>query len=191
MLNAICNFFVNTLDKCLSDAHAPICIKLQIDNSIITSDLLAKSNALQTNLLNENVKKPYSKYESDNCIRYRSKWMSEYIDIYRDSSSNDELYELNEKMHALLNNEVSQPEVNKITAELCNLLCTSGKKAGVCKEFRQNQKVNSTERRHNTHVNKWFTNSCEIARSEYLDFKNKLKLVQNTSNEHDLLVVGY
>ena len=114
--------------------------------------------------------------------------MSESIDIYRDSFSNDELYELNEKMHALLNNEVSQPEVNKITAELCNLFYTSGKKAGVCKEFRHNQKVNRTERRHNTHVNKWFTNSCEIARSEYLDLKNKLKLVQNTSNKHDLLL---
>ena len=62
LLNAICNFFVDTLDKCLSDAHAPICIKLQIDNSIITSDLLAKSNASQINLLHENVKKPYSKY---------------------------------------------------------------------------------------------------------------------------------
>ena len=50
--------------------------------------------------------------------------MSESIDIYRDSFSNDELYELNEKMHALLDNEVSQPEVNKITADLCNLLYT-------------------------------------------------------------------
>ena len=135
MLNAISNFLVDTLDKYLSDAHAPVCIKLQIDNSIITSDLLAKSNALQTNLLNEKVKKPFSKYGSDNCIRYRSKWMSEYIDIYRDSLSNDELCELNEKMHALLDNEVSQPELNKITAALCNLLYTSGKKAGVCKEF--------------------------------------------------------
>ena len=48
--------------------------------------------------------------------------------------------------------------------------------------------MNRTERRHNTHVNKWFTNSCEIARSEYLDLKNKRKLVQNTSNEHDLLL---
>ena len=57
-------------------------------------------------------------------------------------------------MHALLDNEVSQPEVNTITADLCNLLYTSGKKAGVCKEFKQNQKVNRTERRHNTHVNK-------------------------------------
>ena len=64
--------------------------------------------------------------------------MSESIDIYRDSFSNDELYELNEKIHALLNNGISQPEVNKITAELCNLLYTSGKKVGVCKEFRQN-----------------------------------------------------
>ena len=82
LLNAISNFFVDTLDKCLSDAHAPICIKLQIDNLIITNELLAKSNALQTNLLNKKVKKPYSKYESDNCIRYRSKWMSESIDIY-------------------------------------------------------------------------------------------------------------
>ena len=90
-------------------------------------------------------------------------------------------------MHALLVNEVSQPEVNEITADLCNLLYTSGKKAGVCKEFRQNRKVNRTERRHNTHVNKWFTNSCEIARSEYFYLKNKLKLVQHTSNEHDLL----
>ena len=35
------------------------------------------------------------------------------------------------------------------------------------------KKMNRTERRHNTHVNKWFTNSCEIARSEYLDLKNK------------------
>ena len=26
------------------------------------------------------------------------------------------------KMHVLLDNEVSQPEVNKITADLCNLL---------------------------------------------------------------------
>ena len=93
---------------------------MQIDNSIITSDLLAKSNTVQTNLLNEKVKKPYSKYESDNCIRYRSKWMSESIDIYRDSFSNDELYELNENMNALLDNEVSQPEVNKITADLYN-----------------------------------------------------------------------
>ena len=48
--------------------------------------------------------------------------------------------------------------------------------------------MNRTERRHNTYVNKWFANSCEIARSEYLDLKNKLKLVQHTSNEHDLLL---
>ena len=33
LLNAISNFFVDTLDKCLSDAHVPVCIKLQIDNS--------------------------------------------------------------------------------------------------------------------------------------------------------------
>ena len=162
----------------------------KIDNSIITSDLLAKSNALPTNLLNEKVKKPYNKYGSDNCIRYRSKWMSASIDIYieRDSFSNDELYEPNEKIHALLDNEVSQPEVNKSTADLCNLLYTSGKKAGLCKKFRQNQKVNRTKRHHNTHVNKCFTNSCEIARSIYLDLRNKLKLVPHTSNEHDLLL---
>ena len=60
--------------------------------------------------------------------------------------------------------------------------------AGVCKEFGQNQKVNRTERHHNTHVNKWFTNSCEITRSEYVDLKNKLKLVSHSSNEHDLLL---
>ena len=48
--------------------------------------------------------------------------------------------------------------------------------------------MNRTERRHNTHVNKWLTNSCEIARSEYLYLKNKLKLAQHTSNEHDLIL---
>ena len=91
-------------------------------------------------------------------------------------------------MHALLDNEVSQPEVNKITVNFGKLLYTSGKKTGVCKEFRRNKKMNRTEGRHNTHVNKWFTNSCEITRSEYLDLKNKLTIVPHTLNEHDLLL---
>ena len=30
LLDAISNFFVDTLDKCLSDAHPPICTKLQM-----------------------------------------------------------------------------------------------------------------------------------------------------------------
>ena len=53
LLNVISNFFIDTLDKCFSDAHTPVCIKLQIDNRTIASDLLAKSNALPTNFLNE------------------------------------------------------------------------------------------------------------------------------------------
>ena len=65
-------------------------------------------------------------------------------------------------MHALLDNEVSQTEVNKITADSCNLFYAFVNKAGVCKEFRQKQRVNRTEKRHNTHVNKWFTNGSQM-----------------------------
>ena len=49
-------------------------------------------------------------------------WLNLLID--GDSFSSDELYELNVTMYALLDNEVSQPEVNKGTADLCNLLYT-------------------------------------------------------------------
>ena len=171
IFSKITDFNVDIYDKCLSDSHSPICITIRCYP-----------------IVQPNTVEDISIQKAVNSIRYTSKWNPESTDKYRDSFSNHEMCQLGEELQILPEGCVSQSQINAITESMCSLFYKAGEKAGVCRIFKHKQKVVKTKRRHNKVVNKWFTDTCEIARSEYLDIKNMLRSKHSLEERNTLLI---
>ena len=149
LLSCIAEFSVDTFDRCMSDVHSPICLKLKnvpiVENAPI--------------LLNENYKK----------IPYKAKWNPELKSQYKNAFAEGDLTRLSENISQLSTNPTKE-EIEKIVSDLTSVIVTSAKDVGLCK------KVPSKNAKPRKSPSKpWFNQECENKRKSFFTAKNAVR----------------
>ena len=163
----IVDFYVDVLDKCLSDVHCPICLEMSFKTSA--------SNR------NDNVNLYNSKYVKEKNTTCR--WKNDLGNQYTLSYETESIVKFQEQLHCIMYrlSYVSQEMIDVLYEDMKSLFINPARKVGIYKEFKNNSKsVTKKSRRHGKKT--WFNNECEMLRNQYMSIKNSLK-PENASDQ--------
>ncbi len=175
LMPIISDFYIDSLDKCLSDAHCAICVSLRCGTG--------KSN-YKTPVVNANQECDASEHVIDtNHKSVKTVWDNNLKAHYAEAFKPDDIAKLDVKIEHLDINHINQAELDTLTKELCKMCIDSAKQIGVTKEVRDPQKPN----RNNTTPKKpWFDILCQNKRSEYFRVKNRLRKIHTLEAKAEL-----
>ena len=155
LLPSVKNFYIDKLDKCLSDIHSPICLE-------ISFKMGQKNKIDQSNV-----------YEK---LKFRSFWKPELKDDYISAFSNEDIIKSYINLVSIqpVGPHTTQDQVDNLTTELSNIYLEPAKTTGLCK------KVSKGGRQPRKNPKKpWFDNFCSDKRKLLMKSKNKVLKAKN------------
>ena len=158
LLPQIREFSVGKVDKCLSDVHCPISLRLEQSNC-------ATAYESPPDITEE----PTTDHTT-----FKKQWIPENKFDFHNSFDSEEILLLNSEIRNLIDQQVDQNSLDNVSSKLANLFISSAQQAGMCKKPKKSKK------KARKHPNKpWFNSECETQRQNYLDFKNSIPFTRD------------
>ena len=168
LLPMISDFEVDTFDNCLSDVHCPLNVYLTY-NPVTPSHVIQQGN---DKMYDESES---SEAEADN-NDLRFEWDKEKADKFTACLNNVDLTSLKSDLLVLEDN-ISQSNVDNFCKKLCNVFIVNATEAGACKNIKKCTKAKKSK---NKHAKPWFDKDCYERRLQYYKTKNQLKKIANS-----------
>ena len=148
LLPNISGFQVDILDKCISDVHSAIQLKLQFPSLLV--------GGLQKHASAEFPSSSMTIMNWENCkaTDYKGNFNMSEIDRFKQT------------ICGVRNTEPSQESIDSIASDLSSLLTVPAQECGMQRNVRHT--------RRKTKENQWFNKECHEKRREYLCYKNKV-----------------
>ena len=147
---SVLDFYIDKFDSCMSDAHLPVCVTLEV-----------KQEAKKVQDL------PDLKYDT---LDYRASWKNEKKIDYQQAFSSEKILLLSEKItNQSLLATITQEEIDQLTSELTDIIIEPAKQVGLCKKIRKSNKTPRVNPRKS-----WFNEACETSRRNYFKAKNSI-----------------
>ena len=165
----IIDFYVDVLDKCLSDVHCPICLEMSFKTST--------SNRNDNVTLYNNSK--YVKEKSTTC-----RWKNYLGNQYTLSYETESIEKFQEQLHCIMYrlSYVSQEMIDILYEDMKSLFINPPRKVGIYKQYENNSKT--VPKNLEDMAKPWFNNECEMLRKQYMSIKNSLK-PENASDQQN------
>ena len=155
LLPCIKNFDVGQLDKCLSDAHCPISVSLNLTSQVQPASDFSPDRP-----------EDYVEIKTN----FTKRWIPENKSDFFTSFDENEITALNEHISSLNSEELDQNSLDSISNKLAKLFISTAQKVGMCRKFKK------SKRKPRKHPNKpWWNSECESERKKYFNFKNSFK----------------
>ena len=150
LLDCISDFYVDTFDRCMSDVHSPICLKINLPFSAINASLACGQ-----------------KYEK---LLFTSKWKPELKEQYQNMFQGIDIANLSERTARLfMLPNPSKFEINQLVADLTSVILKPAKSIGLCKKVSKiSRKPRQSPRQ------SWFDANCEQKRNIFFKAKNSV-----------------
>ena len=168
LLPMISDFEVDTFDNCLSDVHCPL-------NVYLTYNPVTPSHVIQQENDKAYDESESSEAEADN-NDLRFEWDNEKADKFTACLNNVDLTSLKSDLLVLEDN-ISQSNVDNFCKKLCNVFIVNATEAGACKNIKRSTKAKKSK---NKHAKPWFDKDCYERRLQYYKTKNHLKKIANS-----------
>ena len=168
MLPYISDFYVDLLDKCLSDCHSPICLTLNFETE--AHDTVRSIEHLKTNDLSD-IEDVKHKQSAEHLI---TKWNILMAPDYKSSFDSSAIEHLSNQLDMLQEEHMSQDDVDSLTKSLCDIYINPAIASGIAKYTKSTRGVRHKVKKLNG-ANPWFNKECLDHRSEYFQFKNNLR----------------
>ena len=161
----ITNFFIDCMDKCMSDVHCPICLVLSPRNFIESERNFAQNvNDVSSN-----------EYMIKNQIS--TKWNHDYSEQYTSSFELEDIIDIQAQINKVIVNSAhtSLYTIDALYNGIKDLFLKPAQITGMCKNRTFKKTLKKKGRRHGHNV--WFNKYCERLRREYISVKNSLQSI--------------
>lgn len=150
-----CDFEVGTFDKCLSDKHCPIILKLSVKTEF-----------------KENTIRPPPTYCNSMASEFQGihiNWNNQKKDQYPNSFDQSKISELEQKLESLPHTLVTQEAMDEVINELNDIYLNPAEKTGMVKRRKRKQYIRPKPKCEKA----WFTQECIKERGIYIKLKNR------------------
>ena len=155
LLPCICNFYVDTFDRCMSDVHVPLCLNIKITNQAKNTD-------------------PSPPYQNTETRKFSSVWKPELKGAFQNGFSETDIMQLSESIsRQQMSGNSSKEEIEKLVSDLTSLILKPAKQLGLCKKNRAKNKPRKYPRK------PWFNSDCESKRKMFFKAKNSVWEAKN------------
>ena len=158
------DFYVDILDKCMSDVHCPICLVMICKPTV--------------SIKNDNCMHTDSKYEMDK--RITCKWKPELDNQYLSSFNMRNIQKFQQQLAAIISymSHATQKLIDHLYTNMKSIFIEPASSTGIYREHTNNSRnVRNQSRQHGKKV--WFNRECELLRKKCMTIKNSLKHVCN------------
>ena len=169
----ISDFHIEPFDKCLSDAHAPICVTICVPNASCSAGPGESSIAPSEEVT---VSRPS---QNSDLVLLKSKWDPELADQYKKAFNDADVEEFNNRLDLVNSPNLTQEDMDQLTNNLNEMCLDSAMKTGVCKPINRtiaNRTGVTSAKKHNK---PWFNRDCARLRADYFRVKNRLRRVKS------------
>ena len=158
------DFYVDILDKCMSDVHFPICLVMICKPTV--------------SIKNDNFMHTARIYEMDQ--RIICKWKPELDNQYLSSFNMRNIQKFQQQLAAIISNmsHATQELIDHLYINMKSIFIEPANSTGIYREYANNSRsVGNQSRRHGKKV--WFNRECELLLKDCMTIKNSLKHVCN------------
>ena len=168
----ISEFYIDVLDKCMSDVHCPVCMTVSFNNYVPVISSQENSNTMDN-----------SKYYVDNDIMCR--WNDELREEYTSSFNMTDINLLQAQLSNMLLHmtAISDDVIDSLYTNMKSIFIQPAKKTCMYKEIsKKGKRLPRKPRRHGKKV--WFNDECSTLRKEYMLLKNSLRFPNASDSQH-------
>lgn len=154
----VTDFYIDSLDTCMSDVHCPVCIVMSFNDLTPRNEIKNKTHDQQSN--NYKIK-----------TKITTKWNSEKSNDYKHSFDFEKIESLRQNVKS--DSITSQIAIDNLYVDVKNVFINPARDTNMYKENKVGNNVMYKKRRYDNCP--WFSNECEVHRKKYLSEKNSLK----------------
>ena len=180
LLPLITDFEVGTYDRCLSDVHCPVnvCLKKPVT---FTSKKSENNKDVQNIDYAESHDNKDASVSNGCKFNLRFNWNNEKAVKFKNGFDDVDIIKMKSDLLVLEDN-VSQENIDTFCNTLCNVFIENAKSAEACKSV-TNKGDNSKASNKRQTSKPWFDIECQKRRSDYYKIKNRLKKIEGSETK--------